>query len=104
MIGGYTNNKSNSKTIAKLDSISYEWSKAGDLIQARHGHNAIFDKLDIIVVGGYVRDGISLKTEKCEINGDKVTCVEQDPALEHYSYYPELFLVEEGYCKERPSL
>ena len=101
VIGGSTT--STSKTIAKLDSISYEWTKAGDLIVGRQGHNAIFDGSDIIVVGGNI-GGASTKTEKCTIAEGKVTCVEQDPALEGYSYYPELFLVEDGYCKEMLSL
>ena len=102
MIGGHTSSTT-SKTIAKLDSIWFEWSKAGDLIQGRHGHNALFDGTDLIVVGGYV-SGAAAKTEKCPIFEGKVTCVEQDPAINNYSYYPELFLVENGYCKEWPSL
>ena len=102
VIGGATG--SYSKTIARLDSISYEWSKAGDLIEGRRGHNTIFDGSDIIVVGGYAGKDVSLKTEKCTIAEDKVTCVAQDPSLQNYSYYPELFLVEDGYCKEWPSL
>ena len=101
MIGGYTGSSSYSQTIAKLDTFTYEWSKAGDLIQGRCGHNAIFDGSDIIVVGGDVG---SVKTEKCTIAEGKVTCVEQDPSLLDYSFYPELFLVEEGYCKEWPSV
>ena len=101
MIGGQTG--SYSKTIAKLDSISYEWTKAGDLIVGRRAHNVIFDGSNIIVVGGHI-GGDSVKTEKCTIAEGKVTCVEQDPSLFDYSYYPELFLVEEGYCEELPSL
>ena len=73
-------------------------------IVGRNGPNAIFDGTDIIVVGGYAGNGIFLKTEKCTISGDKVTCVEQDPSLFNYERYPELFLVEDGYCKEWPSL
>ena len=103
MIGGKTGSSNYSKTIAKLDSISYEWTKAGDLVAGRYAHNAIFDGSDIIVVGGSVISG-SVKTEKCTIAEGKVTCVEQDPALVSYSYYPELFLVEDGYCKEWPSV
>ena len=101
MIGGETGSTSYSKTIARLDSISYEWSKAGDLITGRKGHNAIFDGSDIIVVGGY---GTFLKTEYCKIIGSMVTCVELDPSLIYYAYYSELFLVEEHFCKEMPSL
>ena len=103
MIGGHTSSTT-SKTIAKLDSISHEWTKAGDLVAGRSSHNAIFDGSNIIVVGGDAGKGVSFNTEKCTIAGDKVTCIEQDPALVNYYKYPELFLVEEGYCKEILSL
>ena len=102
VIGG--DRGSNSKTVAKLDSSSHEWSKAGNLVVGRNGHNAIFDGSHIIVVGGYKSGGGSAKTEKCTIAEGKVTCVEQDPELVNYAFYPELFLVEEGYCKEILSL
>ena len=104
MIGGYTGSSSYSQTIAKLDTFTYEWSKAGDLIQGRRGHNVIFDGSDIIVVGGDAGKNVTPKNEKCTITGDKVTCVEQDPALKDYALYPELFLVEDGFCKDRSSL
>ena len=102
MIGGHTWSADYSKTIAKLDSTSFEWTKAGDLITGREGHNAIFDGTDLIVVGG--DDGDPVKTEKCSIAEGQVTCVEQDPLLYDYIYYPELFLVQEGFCKELPSV
>ena len=104
VIGGQKGNDAYSKTISKLDPISYEWSEAGDLVVGRSGHNVIFDGSDIIIVGGYAGNGVSLKAEQCTIAEGKVTCVEQDPSLVDYSYYPELFLVEEGYCKEMLSL
>ena len=104
MIGGYADSQSYSKKIARLDSTSYEWSRAGDLLTGRYGHNAIFDGNDIIVVGGYAGDDGSVKTEKCKITEGNVTCVEQDPALVGYAYYPELFRVEDGYCKEITAL
>ena len=104
MIGGYADSQSYSKKIARLDSSSYEWSRAGDLLTGRYGHNAIFNGNDIIVVGGYAGDDVSVKTEKCKITEGNVTCVEQDPALVDYAYYPELFRVEDGYCKEITSL
>ena len=100
VIGGETRSTSYSKTLARLDSISYEWSEAGDLITGRKGHNAIFDGSDIVVVGGYG----TCKTQKCTIAENKVTCTEQDPSLVNYAYYPELFLIEEEYCKKMSSL
>ena len=69
----------------------------------------IFDGSDIIVVGGDNRNidpgshGL-MKTEKCTIAEGQMNCVEQDPELENYENYPEIFLVEEGFCKEWPSV
>ena len=99
VIGGLTISNNFSKTIARLDSSSYEWSKAGDLTSGRHSHNAIFDGSDIIVIGGFGGFGVPLNTEKCSIAKDKVTCIEQEPSLLNYKDYPELFLVEENFCK-----
>ena len=104
MIGGYIRSISYSKTVAKLDSISHEWSKAGGLNKGRWGHNTIFDGTDIIVVGGYSGKNVSLKTEKCTIAEDKITCVEQEPSLVNYYEYPELFLVGDDFCKEWSSI
>ena len=104
VIGGNTGSAAYSATIAKLDSITYEWSRSGDLLSGRRGHNAIFNGSNIIVVGGYAGSGVSLQTEKCTIAEGKVSCVEQDPSLYNYSHYPELFLVEVGYCKELSSV
>ena len=101
VIGGYTSFTAHS-TIARLDSTTYEWSAAGNLLKGRHGHNAIFDGSDIIVVGGYPGNDESVKTEKCTITEGRVSCVQQNPSLVNYSYYPELFLVEDGFCKELP--
>ena len=98
VIGGYAG--SASKTIAKLDSTSHEWSKSGDLQVGRYAHNAVFDGSDIIVVGGSTEH----KTEKCSLSDGQVTCVEQAPSLTDYAYYPELFLIEEGFCKDWPSI
>ena len=64
--------------------------------QARRGHNAIFDGVDVIVVGG---DDRSYKTEKCTIANEKVSCTDQLPRLEYYQDWPELFLVPELFCK-----
>ena len=95
------------KAIGRLDSITMVWSKAGDLVNGRYGHNAIFDGSSIIVVGGgYVNSNNhsdhKLKTEKCELSGGKVTCHEQNPLLDNYTKYPELFLVQAEFCKNLP--
>ena len=99
VIGGLTNSDSFSKTIGRLDAVTLIWTRAGDLLNGRHGHHAIYDGSSIIVVGGVTG---SLKTEKCDISDGKVTCKAQNPALTIYSYYPELFMVSLGFCQDWP--
>ena len=94
VIGGY--NKS--KDIGRLDAITMIWSKAGELLVGRHGHNAIFDGSSVLVVGG----SGSQKTEKCTISSNKMTCTENNPELNDYYRYPELFLVSKEFCKNFP--
>ena len=96
VIGGYTDATYYDKTIGRLDATTMRWSKSGNLVNGRYGHNAIYDGSSLIVVGG--RDG-SLKTEKCTISNDQVSCTAQNPSLENYYYYPELFLVPFDFCK-----
>ena len=55
----------------------------------------IYDGSHLLVVGGeYTRE-----TEKCSIESGSVTCTSQNPELDYYSKYPELFLVPESFCK-----
>ena len=99
VIGGYIDDKQYDKTIARLDASSMTWSKSGDLVNGRRGHNAIYDGSSLIVVGG---DTGLLQTEKCVISNGQVSCTSQNPTLENYTLYPELFLVPVDYCKTLP--
>ena len=93
-IGGYVDGNSG-KTIGRFDATRRVWSKSGELMDGREGHNAIYDGSILIVVGG---DGL-YKTERCEISNDQVTCTLQSPELYRYIYYPELFFVSVNFCK-----
>ena len=95
VIGGRTDVSQNDKTIGRLDATTMVWSKSGNLVNGRHGHNAIYDGSSLIVVGG----SGTLKTEKCTISNDQVSCTAQNPALKDYVYYPELFFVPFDFCK-----
>ena len=56
----------------------------------------IYDGSNLLVVGGF---GIRM-TEKCEVTtSDQVICVEQNPMLIDYAWYPELYLVSASFCK-----
>ena len=83
-------------TIGRLDIKTRKWTNAGSLVTGRHGHNAIHDGQFVLVVGG----SRTKKTEKCSIANERVTCASQSPELTDYSYYPELFLVTEGFCEQ----
>ena len=95
ILGGYTNINKYDKTIARLDDISYLWTKVGELNQGRRGHNAIVVQGEILVVGGYTG---SLKTERCIETDGQIRCSAQEPELTKYAYYPELFAVPDNYC------
>ena len=72
------------------------WTDAGTLVTGRWHHNAIYDGESLIVVGGRG----TKKTEVCNLSNGIFFCVEQNPELEYYYVYPELFLVAENFCKE----
>ena len=82
------------ETIGRMDD-SGQWTKAGQLNRGRYGHNVIFDGQYIIVVGGELeRD-----TERCQLQNGAITCTTQEPKLNYYYLYPELFLVPDAFCK-----
>ena len=85
-----------SNVIGRLNPATMTWTKAGSLNNAREGHGAIFNGDVVIVAGG----SYNKKTEACTIVDDgSVTCIEQDPNLYDYRYYPEMYLVDEDFCK-----
>ena len=93
VIGG--DGATDKNVIGRLDATTKTWSKSGELIDGRDGHNAIFDGSSILVVGGdYDR-----KTEKCSFSEGQIICTEQDPELVYYYLYPELFLIPANFCK-----
>merc|ERR1712106_85099 len=85
----------NIKGIGKLDATTFMWSKVGDLNTRRRSHNVIFDGAHFLVIGG---DG-TYKTESCKMDNDQMACVEQNPKLTKYAYYPELYLVPLDFCE-----
>ena len=92
VIGG-VDFRSNLNVIARL-SLSNKWSKAGELNTRRYGHGAIFVDGFIMVIGGYG----DYSTEKCEVKNNGITCETQNPVLNNYFLYPELFFVPASYC------
>ena len=86
-----------SKTIGRLDASTLTWSKAGELNYARYAHGAIFNGEWIIVAGGRGEQ----KTESCSVNQNGiVNCIEQAPTIKGYDTYPEMFLIDDEFCKD----
>ena len=50
VFGGYAS-PSRIKTVAQFEND--EWSKLGDLLESRRGHNAILFDGDILIIGGW---------------------------------------------------
>ena len=97
VFGGRDNNAS-IKIIGRLDAVTKEWTQAGELQKNRERHSVIFDNQDVIVVGGVGEQN----TERCSLQNGTFSCTEQTPVLLNYRDYPELVLVEDGFCKEWP--
>ena len=64
LFGGWTEN-GESKTIARFDLATSNWSKIGDLKTGRHAHGVIYDGEVFLVIGGYG----DRYTEKCILSG-----------------------------------
>ena len=97
VFGGLIDNHVNSNIIGRLDASSLTWTKAGELNYARNGHGAIYNGERIIVAGGEV----SYKTESCSVNENGVVnCIEQAPILDYYADYPEMYLIDDAFCKD----
>ena len=67
----------------------------GNLMTGRNGHAVALDGNEFLVVGG----GGEMNTERCYFKFDQLICLEQTPKLKSFYLYPELFMVEEDYCK-----
>ena len=97
MFGGLIDNHVNSNIIGRLDASTLTWTKAGELNYARNGHGAIYNGERIIVAGGVG----NYKTESCSVDENGVVnCIEQAPTLSNYAYYPEMYLVDDAFCKD----
>ena len=96
VFGGYVDDY-RLKTIGRLDASTLTWTKAGELNYAKRGHGAIYNGERIIVAGGIG----NYKTESCSVEENGVVnCIEQAPTLDYYNDYPEMYLVDDAFCKD----
>ena len=92
---GGTNGNKDIARVARLDSETYTWNKLGMLSTARKTHNVIEVSGVFLIIGG---DATSLKTERCVYDNLTINCTEQDPTLDNYGNFPELFKASSDYC------
>ena len=87
------------KTIARLDSVSFEWEELGQLNHRRKKHNTIEINGIFLVVGGDSYDDEDMLSEKCVLDHmGKVICSGQEPTLINHTDLPALFKVTVDYC------
>ena len=84
-----------SNIIARLDTSTLTWTRAGELNLGRKGHGVIANGDVMIVTGGRG----NLNTEVCSLQNDVVECSTQWPTLDNYYAYPEMYLVDDTFCK-----
>ena len=95
IIGGKADGTgTNSNTIARLNTATWSWSRAGRLNTARRGHGAIWSKSKLIIVGG---DYDTYTTEFCTLKDNKFTCTDLKSTLKGYGFHPLLFMVSDDY-------
>ena len=87
------------KRIGRMD-LDGQWTEAGRMNQGRYGHNVIYNGVFLMVFGGSSEDyNTELQTERCSVRNGSISCFSQTPDLKNYSFYPELFLVPDNFCK-----
>ena len=103
LFGGNSGSNCCEQTIARFDADTQTWSKAGNLKNGRRMHGTIFDGEKFLILGGESKSNgqtlKNVKNEVCTLSGTSMTCEESLNSLEEYVYYPELFLVQEDFCK-----
>ena len=97
--------------LGRMTKLGLEWSKGPDLLFTRYGHRSIVSGNQIYHIGGdenmwvfnysWFMNYFLLfrKTEKWTIKADGIKKELLDLELNWYSYYPEIFLVNDGYCQ-----
>ena len=84
-------------TIARFDVDLGTWSQIGKLNVGNSLQNVAFDGSYFLVVGGHGKK----KTEKCSLSRSnaayQMKCELLEPILDNYSYYPEVYMVDQNY-------
>ena len=84
--------------ISKFSQRGKNWIEVGNLNVKRRGHAAIFDGVELVVIGGYEAHSI----EHCTQSNGRFDCfiTEQVRAYDftNYVFYPELAIIDGTFC------
>lgn len=101
LIGGSSGSADGSDDQTRISKFSQRvknWIEVGNLNVKRRGHAAIFDGVELVVIGGYEAHSI----EHCTQSNGRFDCfiTEQVRAYDftNYVFYPELAMVDEKFC------
>ena len=94
--GGWSNQDTTELSyILALQEKTWTWSNLGLMKTTRHAHSVILVDQKFMLLGGG-RGGIK-NNEACILNNGEFSCTEFSSSLDHYVYYPILYLVDENY-------
>ena len=96
IFGGSFGSFKRTSTIARFDETTRKWSKLGDLLTERSNHGVVYNRQSFLVLGGTDGD-MKVMTEKCQINGEFLTCSYQPPTLVNFYHWPTPFLVDDTF-------
>ena len=101
IFGGYFGGKGRTSTIARFDESTREWSKLGSLLTPRSEHGVIYMAQSFLVIGGKRNkndfDNFELRTEKCDIENDSLTCRYHSSTLENFFAWPATVFVDDTF-------
>ena len=77
-------------TIARFDESTRTWSKLREVLTSRSSHGAIYTGESFLVIGVWKSGSImKLRTEKCDIKNESVSCQYHPWTLENLRSRPE---------------
>ena len=103
VFGGYAHSKGQLTETGVIAMFSQDkWRQLGTLKQEKRGHGVIIRDNIFWVIGGTAKatSRQDTTTETCIYDGDIMTCKTYAalPLSSGYSFYPELFLIDDDLC------
>ena len=84
--------------ISKFSQRGKNWIQVGNLNVKRRGHAAIFDGVELVVIGGNEAHSIEHCTQSNGIFDCLITEQARAYDFTNYVFYPELAIIDEEFC------